>query len=481
MSTIGNMIQIGISSLRAHQAALSVVGNNIANVNTEGYSRKTAELETSNTVNGLGTGVEFATLTRARDIILDRQARFESGNAGRLNYLESAMSTLEAIFTEVAGGGTTETGSIFNIDGGAALTGAMSRLFTAFQDLANNPESQATRAAVREEASLLTEQFHRIDGQLDVMRDDLDRELQNTTTAVNALTRQIAVLNEKILAAKENPLDVAGDLNDERDRLIDDLSELIDVTPLEQTDGTITVSGATGEGVLLVDRDRSFDIETRLIVQNGVASTSLVTVNDAKRVAVTTGKLAGILEARDDKVTRFDSELDLLASSLVTRLNAQHAAGFGLDGSSGNTFFSSTGTSARLIEVSDTVLNNLDKIAASGPSQGNPNVTAGPGDGGNALALSDVRLVKLFGGGTQTFEEFYTDVIGELGAEARRIFTAAAGQRLVKAQVDQRRENIRGVSINEEASQLILFQRAYQAAARLVTVVDQMMQAVLNI
>ena len=133
MSTLGNMIQIGISSLRAHQAALSVVGNNIANVNTEGYSRKTAELETSNTVNGLGTGVEFATLTRARDIILDRQARFESGNAGRLNFLESAMSTLEAIFTEVAGGGTTETGSIFNIDGGAALTGAMSRLFTAFQ------------------------------------------------------------------------------------------------------------------------------------------------------------------------------------------------------------------------------------------------------------------------------------------------------------------------------------------------------------
>lgn len=481
MSTLGNLVNIGVSSLRAHQAAMNVVGNNIANVNTRGYSRKTAELETSNTVNNFGTGVEFAALTRARDIVLDRQARFESGNVGRLTFLESAMSTLEAIFTEVAGGGTTETGSIFNIDGGAALTGAMSRFFTAFQDLANNPESQATRAAVREEASLLTEQFHRIDSQLALMKDDLDRELQNTTGAVNDLTQQIAVLNEKILAAKENPLEAAGDLDDERDRLIDDLSALIDVTAFEQTDGTITVSAGTGEGVLLVDRNRSFDLEVRLIVQSGSVSTNLVTAGEGRPVAVTTGKLAGILEARDDQLTRFESELDQLASTLVSRFNAQHAAGFGLDGSSGNTFFQSGGTTAQLIEVSDTVLNNLDKIAASGSSPGNPNVTAGPGDGENALALSDVRLEKLFGGGTQTIEEFYADVIGQLGAEARRIFTAADGQRLVQAQVDQRRENNRGVSINEEAGQLILFQRAYQAAARVVTVVDQMMQAVLNI
>lgn len=482
MPSLGSLVNIGISGLRAQQAAMNVVGNNIANVNTEGYSRKSAKLETANTVEGFGTGVEFAALTRARDIILDRQARFEAGNVGRLNFLESAMSTLEAIFTEVAGGGTTETGSIFDIDGGAALTGALSRFFTAFQDLANNPESQATRAAVREEATLLTEQFRRIHGQLAVMKDDLDRELQNTTTAVNALTRQIAILNEQILAAKENVTDVAGDLDDERDRLIDDLSELLDVTALEQTDGTVTVTGATGEGVLLVDRDRSFDIEVRLILNpTGIASTNLVTVKESNPVPVTTGKLAGILEARDTQLPRFEDELNLLAATLVDRFNTQHAAGFGLDGSSGNTFFQSIGTTAQLIEVSDTVLNNLDKIAASGPSVGNPNVTAGPGDGGNALALSDVRLEKLFGGGTQTIEEFYADVVGQLGAEARQVFTAAEGQRLVQNQVNERRENVRGVSINEEASQLILFQRAYQAAARVVTVVDQMMQSVLNI
>ncbi len=149
--------------LAAAQQALQTTGHNIANVNTPGYSRQRAAITTALTVNGIGTGVEFGALTRARDLVLDQQHRFEAGQVGRLEFLESAMSTVEAIFTEVAGGGSTETGAIFNQTSGAALTGAFSRFFNSLQDLANNPESQANRAAVREEGSLLTEQFHRMD------------------------------------------------------------------------------------------------------------------------------------------------------------------------------------------------------------------------------------------------------------------------------------------------------------------------------
>lgn len=481
MSSLGNLVQIGLSALRGQQAGLNVVANNIANVNTEGYSRKSADLVTSPQIVGnIGTGVDFAGLTRARDVILDRQARFEAGLGGRLEFFESAMSTMEAIFTEVAGGGTTETGSIFDIDAGAALTGAFSRFFMAFQDLANNPESQATRAAVREEATLLTDQFRRISTQLSVLGNDLDQELGMTATRINDLTKQIAVLNKGIVSVKKSPQDVAGDLDDERDRLVDELATLLDVTLNEQTDGTFTITGSSGDGVLLVDRDRSFDLETRLIMQSGSASTQVVQAHDGRVVHFKTGKLSAILEARDEKLSKFSSELDTLASTFATRFNAQHSSGFGLDRSSGNFFFEPSSTSAAKIEVASGVLDNLDKIAASSASQANPNQSAGPGDGGNALLLSDVRLEKLYGGGTQTVEEFYADLVGELGAEARDIFTAADSQRIVQAQVDMRRENLRGVSINEEASQLILFQRAYQAAARIVTVVDDMMQAVIN-
>ena len=480
MSSLGNIINIGVGALRTHQIALNVTGNNIANVNTPGYSRQRAGITTAPTVNGLGTGVEFGVLTRARDRVLDSQHRFEAGQLGRIEFLESAMSTVEAIFTEVAGGGSTETGAIFNQSSGAALTGAFSRFFNSLQDLANNPESQANRAAVREEGTLLTEQFHRMDDQLSKMRDDLEREFTAAVDAVNKLTSEIARLNSRILADKADTASIAGNLDDERDRLIDELSTLIDVSAKEQTDGTMTVAGAMGQGILLVDKGISLDLAVTPLVRDGAIVSDLVIADTGSRVEVQSGRLAGILEARDQKLTSFQTTLDETAQVLADRFNIQHAAGFGIDGSSSNLFFDAGSVSARTIRVADTILANLDKIATAAASSTSPSISAGTGDGSNALALSDVRLEKLFGGGTQTVEEFYADFIGEIGAEAKSVFTFAASQRLVLSQVDNRRENLRGVSINEEASQLIIFQRAYQAAARLVTVADQMMQAVLD-
>lgn len=481
MSSLGNIVNIGISALRAQQVGLNVTGNNIANVNTPGYSRQRAALQTGLTVGQLGTGVEFGSLTRARDFVLDRQHRFEAGQVGRLEFLENAMSTIEAIFTEVAGGGSTETGAIFNQTSGAALTGAFSRFFNAFQDLANNPESQANRAAVREEGSLLVEQFHRMDAQLSRMRDDLEREFVDTVDRVNDLTAEIARLNARILSDKEDTAEVAGNLDDERDRLIDELATLIDVSARERTDGTVTVNGAIGEGILLVDKGIREELAVTPLVRDGAVVSDLVFKSTGARVEVNSGRLAGILEARDQKLTAFETKLDDTARVFVERFNIQHGAGFGIDGSSSNLFFTAGSVSANTIQLADGILNNLDKVATAGASATNPSISAGTGDGSNALALSDIRLEKLFGGGTQTVEEFYSDFIGEIGAEAKNVFTLAEGQRLVLDQVNNRRENLRGVSINEEASQLIVFQRAYQAAARMVTVADEMMQAVLNI
>jgi flagellar hook-associated protein 1 FlgK len=123
--------------------------------------------------------------------------------------------------------------------------------------------------------------------------------------------------------------------------------------------------------------------------------------------------------------------------------------------------------------VSDAILGDLDKIAASTSA-------TGTGDGSNALALSDLRAERILGGGTQTVEEFYSSLVGRVGAEAKEIYTDAEGQRLVIDQIETRRKNLQGVSINEEAVSLILFQRAYQAAARIITTVDEMMQTAVN-
>ena len=326
---------------------------------------------------------------------------------------------------------------------------------------------------VREEATYLTDQFHRIYDQLATLRSDLDSEFQYTVDEVNRLTRQIATMNSKILAAKKTPTDVVGDLEDERDRMIDELSRLITVSAKHKDDGTITIQALEGRGIMLVDGGHSNDLGFRPVVRDGFAVSDLTQADTGAVVDAGSGKLNGLVVARDEKIVAFQQSLDLLAGTLVTEVNAVHAGGFGLDGSSGTEFFNSARTTAREMAVADAIMNDLDKIAASSSA-------TGTGDGSNALALSDLRSERILGGGTQTVEEYYSGLIGRVGAEAKEIYTDAEGQRLVIDQIETRRKNLQGVSINEEAVSLILFQRAYQAAARIITTVDEMMQTAVN-
>lgn len=481
MPSLGSALQVGRSALRAQQIGLNTVGNNIANVNTPGYARKNAILAGDRIVNGgVGGGVRVAALTRQRDQFLDSQFRFEGGALGRLEIKNRLMGTIESIFTELAGGGSSETSAIFNQASGSALSGGLNRFFNAFQDLANDPGSTAARAQVREEARFITEQFHRQHDQLSDLRAEIDLAVKDTVRDVNRITSDIATLNERILTLKANPTDVAGNLDDERDRLIDELSSLIDVRVREEVDGTITVNGAAGEGVLLVDAALAVPLGTRPVVR-GDASVSDVTLADTgANLAITTGKLQGLLDVRDDKILSFKNSMDQLAIHFVEQINTVHSAGFGLDGSSGTFFFEPTLANARQIRLSTQVEADLDKIATSGPQANNPNISAGVGDGSVAQAIADLQHARTMGGGTQTIEEHYSQFIGQVGAEAREVIVDLESQSLVMEQVSNRRENVRGVSINEEASELILFQRAYQAAARIISTVDEMFQSVLN-
>lgn len=472
MPSLTSALEIAKSSLRTQQIGLNVTGNNIANVNTPGYVRKAANLTSGYTVNGLGSGVRVGALTAVRDRMLDAQARFESALLGRLEALSTGMSSLEAIFTEMSGGGATEPGAVFNESSGAALSGSFSRFFNAFQDLANNPESQAGRAAVREEALFMTEQFHRLSEHLSVLRENTEKEVRAQVEEANRLIEGIATLNVKIVGQKHQSTDVAGDLEDERGRLLDELSALIDIRVREEDNGGVTVV-APG-GAMLVALGQANTLGFRAVSRDGAVVSDLTLASTGTPVTPSSGKLVGLMAVRDEKVVSFQADLDALAAAFVNRVNAIHAGGYGLDGSTGNDFFRPAGTTALQIEVSETVQGNLDAIAAS------TSATLS-GDGSNALALSGIRSELLMNGGTRTIEEYYSDSIGRLGAQAKDVYVDTEGQRLVMDQITTRRENVRGVSINEEATSLILFQRAYQAAARIVTMVDEMMQAVLNI
>ncbi|MBT3601617.1 MAG: flagellar hook-associated protein FlgK, partial [Candidatus Latescibacteria bacterium] len=363
---------------------------------------------------------------------------------------------------------------------GAALSGGFNRFFNGFQDLANDPGSTAARAQVREEARFITEQFHRMHDQLTDLRAEIDTEVKDTIRDVNRITEDIASLNERILSIKANPTDVAGNLDDERDRLIDELSSLIDARVREETDGTLTVSGAAGAGVLLVDAALSVPLVIRPVVRGDASVSDITLAATGLNLLVTKGKLSGLIDVRDNAILSYKESLDELAVHFVGQVNTVHGTGFGLDDSSGNFFFEPTLVNAREIRLSTEVAGDLNKIATSGPNATNPNISAGAGDGSVAQAIADLQHARTLGGGTQTIEEHYSQFIGQIGAEAGEVIADLNAQTLVMEQVSNRRENVRGVSINEEASDLILFQRAYQAAARIISVVDEMYQSVLN-
>jgi flagellar hook-associated protein 1 FlgK len=468
MSGLSGAIEIGRSALRAQQIGISVTGDNIANVNTPGFSRRLAKLETSAPAAGLGTGVTVADVSRARDQILDSQIRFQNGLFGRLEAMQRAFFTVEGIFSELAGSSANEAGAVFSQSSGVGLSGALSRFFNAFQDLANNPESGSARAVIREEGQLLSRNFRRLDDQLKNLQSDLESEFQRQVDQANTLLNEIGALNARIPSERGVGGGSSAPLEDRRDQLVEDLSKLMDISSREQDDGTLTVYQS---GRILVDHAAVSGLSRRVEVSGDTAVSKLTMSSTGETLTLTGGSLNGISEVRDTRIPEYLSTLDSLASTLVSEVNRAHSAGFGLDGSSGTDFFDAAGTTSRTLQVNSAILDNTDLIAAS--SDGTK------GNNAVALQISDLRLNRLFSGGTKTMEEFYGDLVGQVGSHAREVFLSLESQRVISEQLTQRRDNVRGVSVNEEAANLILFQRAYQAAARIVTIVDEMFQSVL--
>ena len=469
MSTLSGAIEIGRTALRAQQIVINVTGDNIANVNTPGFSRRQAKLQTAPPVGGLGTGVKVADVTRARDQLLDAQVRFENGLFGRLESMDGTFRTVEGIFSELAGSSATEAGAVFSQSSGVGLSGSLSRFLNAFQDLANNPESGSARSVIREEAQLLTRTFHRLDSQMTGLRLELESEFQRQVDRANTLMGEIATLNARIPAERFAGGGSSASLEDTRSNLVDELSKILDISAREEENGAMTVTA--GGSIALVRGIAVNSLGTQAEVVGDALVSKLTLAATGERITFNSGSLRGIEEMRDTRALEYMGDLDGLASTLVLEVNRLHSTGFGLNGASGTDLFDAAGTTAQTIEVSPAIVENLDLIAAaSDNSVGNNRV---------ALQISDLRLGRLFDGGTKTMEEFYSDLIGRIGSQAQQTYSNLESQRVISEQLSNRRDNVRGVSLNEEAANLILFQRAFQAAARIVTSVDEMMQTVL--
>jgi flagellar hook-associated protein 1 len=458
MSNILGLLDIGRGALLAHQKAISITGHNIANVNTPGYSRQRVNLATSlglTSASGqMGSGVRVSDIQRIYDQFLGSQINTESYNLGKWEAQKSSLERVEIIFDETTGFG---------------LNQAMGDFWNAWQDLANNPEGHTERQVLVAKSEIMAEAFNKISSDLNQQQNDIDSSIEGAVIEINTIAGQISDLNIKISDIEKSGQS-ANDLRDERDLLLKELSSMIDISSFEGDDGQVTV--LVGNGRPLVQPPYSLSLST---VTNASGHEDVVWVDrDGNSVDITNdisgGKLKGWLEVRDVKIEDYKTRLDDLASSIITEVNNLHTAGFDLNGAAGGAFF--TGTSASDIAVDTNIINDVNLIAASG--------TGAPGDNSNSIAIVNLQNGLLMSGGTATYDDFYNSLVSDVGIDAQSAQMNYDHQTAMASSLDNYRESISGVSLDEEMVNLVKFQHAYDAAAKLISAVDEMMNTVMN-
>ncbi len=552
MSGMSGILYTGLQALLAQQAAVQTVGQNIANVNTPGYSREQPVLVPVHTQSFGGSGVAVDQVKRVYDRFVDLQLQLATSNAQSSQQQADLLSQIETLFNDLE-------------QGESGLSRTLERFFQSFQELAINPQGLAERMVVQQQGEMVTQTFHQLVEGVTAIRKELNGMLQDELKGINHLVSQIADLNLQIQRTETNEKDQANSLRDQRDLLLRELAGKLDITTFETPAGTLTVlvggsrplieGSHTSSLVALQDPDDPDRLTVH--IQNSQGQLTEMTSH------IRSGKLQGLLEVRDAILPQVTKSLDRLAAQLISTTNQIHSNGYGLDGSTGNVFFAprtvttqaqaqnqgggmvqsatvydptqltldeyqivftsdnlfdvvntttgdtvSSGNSyaagaairfegievvlgdngtppqigdrfmistiheaAKHIAVDTNILNDPQKIAAAG--------TPEQGDNTNALALAKLQETRLID--DATLEEFYHALVGSIGLQSQNKARVAEQQQLLVTQMENKRESISGVSLDEEQIELIRFQQAFEAAARFINVVDELGQTVLSL
>ena len=577
MPTIFDALNIGVSGLYVSKMAINVTGNNVANVNTPGYSKERVDILPSMPLveyaGVFGTGAEVSQVISTRNALIDKRVR----NANeQMNFYNKLNNTLD------------EIQSVFNEENGVGLKGAMEQFFNAWHALSLNPDLETARQQVIEKGLTLSKAIKDAYSSLQQIRNGLDDSVGYTITQINSLAKRIAQLNYEIAKAELGDKDHANTLRDERSQLLEKLTGLANVTILEgsydknsKPEMTILLGGmpiVSGKDYneLAAEKLEGEKYNRVYFVESSGAKIDITG-------RITDGSLGAILKLRDKTVPEYQNDVDKIASTLIQEVNKLHSAGAGLTpysqiegiypadphaalsitqatgldipvktgsfkikvvDSSGNevgvftvpvnaddhlikesptdthsivdrfnnilqgyammsispagnvqitaengykfaftydssnflaalglnTFFSGHG--AKDINVNTLLQNDPSKIAAG--------KTLEPGDSSNAQRIAQIQLDKVMVNGTQTVDEYYNAFLGKIGATKQRFDEVYKAKQAVYQQLKTTQQSLEGVSLDEEAANLIKFQRAYQANAKYISVVDQMTQTLIN-
>jgi flagellar hook-associated protein 1 FlgK len=540
---MASIYDVGTSALTSMQRAIATTGHNIANVNTEGYSRQEVLLGTRNPEKvgqvEIGTGVEVSNIRRAHDSFLMRDVQTRSGSNGYFQLYAETAQSVDGLLADPSTG----------------IAPAMNKFFAAMEAVAANPSSAPERQVMLSEAEKLAQRFNYVDSRLSEFAGGLNTRMANMTDDINALALDIAQLNESVVSLSSGSRGMPNDLLDRRDQAITDLSKLVSIQTTKQDDGSINVS--IGRGQRLVIGNSAEQLRMVLPAAQDGPSRLYLSVPSGAESEVTSkltgGELGGALDAGAKLVNRARREVGLLALGITETFNRQHSQGSDLNGDQGEAFFQNleaavTGSrdNSGLVAVTANVtqeqnlngdgyslryeeagirLTNLSSgdsqiieagvlelpgLSINVPEQVNgvdgdiffieptlgaassmsivltdpskiaaANQGSAVGDNRNMLSLIELRDAKTLKDGSQSYTSLYGSTLSSIAVETRSAISNAETEQSLLRSAEDRLEGLRGVNLDEEATNLIRYQQAYQAAAQVISVANDIFDTLL--
>ncbi len=474
MSSIAGTLSIARSAMQAAQAALQTTSQNIANAGVEGYTVQRVNVAAAHPVNytygNVGTGVVVQGITQARDRLLDTQFRAATGSASYQKATNSTLSRVEQVFGEPSSTG---------------LANSLDQFWNSWSDLSTDPTSLAARGVVRQRGNEVAGMLNGFAAQLDSIATGTRTSLALDIGKVNQLATQVAQMAPAIVAAEAGGQS-ANDLRDARNRLLDQMSSLVNVQVIDRADGAV--------GVYLGGRTLVDGTSAHQVTMSGTQPIVLTFAGETSALPPVGGRIGAAVTSLDTQIPGVIRDLDTLAGTLVRQTNAIHTTGVTFTaaapgGTPAGNFFDQDPTitgsadpfqTARGIRVS-AAMANVANIAAAGAGA----TGVGNGDVANRLAaLRDTSFSLPSASGAMvsgSMGAFYRYTVTDVALATSQSASQSQVQDTLVSQADTRRQSVSGVSTDEELVNMIKQQQAYQAAAKLIGVIDEMTQTLINL
>ena len=450
MASISSVYNSALSGLNSYTSAISAASKNIANASVSSYSREVVTLQTTTT----GSVTTSAT-KRVYDSFTVARLRCANEDVGKWDAENTTLSSIENIFSDTDSYG---------------LSSALSTFWSAWDDVANDPSSSSARATLVSDAKNLADIFNTLSSELDNTNDDADTSISDTVSQINDLSKQIADYNKQIRAASNAGQDTS-DLEDSRDASLQILAGLINMNTYSDSEGDICVQ--IGSGGTLVEGISAAKLSSASNSTTGLQEIYLTGSTGVQDITsdITGGSLGGYLEVRNDIIPSYKDQLDELASEIITAVNSLQTSGYDLNGDAGVAFF--TGTNAGTIAVNQSILDDSDLVAASS--------TAGSTSNGTIAAdIAKLQDSPVMNGGTQTFSSYYSALVSTIGTAVSSASSnySQASDTLTACQT--LRDSVSAVSTDEELAKLTLYQDAYDACAKVMKVLDELLETLVD-